>query len=144
MENKANRTIMICVRNPRHCETLLQAAKVLAKDSPVRLQVLAVRPMTASEAEMVAFIETIHSAARDYGAEINIIFDNNPIITAAQHIFHSGCRQIITGMPSENANGFVHFIRELIPEMTISMVSEEGITYNLFPHCHPVLQEYAV
>lgn len=132
-------TVIVCLRNPAHGAEILREAARAAESHGAQLQILAVQPVEQSDEEKSRFVEDVYRLSREYDAEMHVFFDDNPVLTAAQYIHSSGRSILFTGMPSDGPTSFVVMIRKLLPEVMISMVSQEGITYRLYPHAIPAI-----
>lgn len=133
-------TVIVCLRNPAHGAGILREAARAAQVLGAQLQILAVQPTEQSDEEKSNFVEEIYRLSRDFNAEMHVIFDENPVLTAVQHIHSCDRAVVFTGMPSDDPRSFVVMLRQLLPEVMISMVSPEGITYRLYPHAIPAVR----
>ncbi len=133
-------TVIVCLRNPAHGVGILTEAALTAKNSGAQLQILAVQPIEQSDEEKSRFVEDIYRLSRKFDAEMHVVFDDAPVITAARFIRSSNRSVVFTGMPSDDPNSFVVMVRQLLPDVMFSMVSAEGITYRLYPHVIPAIR----
>ena len=132
-------TVIVCLRNPAHGAGILREAARTAEALGAQLQIFAVQPIEQSDEEKSGFVEDIYRLSREFNAEMHVIFDENPVITAVQHIDSHKRAVVFTGMPSNDPRSFVVMVRQLLPEIMISMVSPKGITYRLYPHAVPAV-----
>ncbi|MGI6260887.1 MAG: hypothetical protein ACOYJR_03510 [Acutalibacteraceae bacterium] len=133
-------TVIVCLRNPAHGAGILKEAARTAKNCGAQLQILAVQPVEQSDEEKSRFVEDIYRLSRKFDAEMHVVFDEDPVITAARFIRSNNRSVVFTGMPSDDPNSFVVMVRQLLPDIMFSMVSEEGITYRLYPHVIPSIR----
>ena len=132
--------MIVCLRKPAHGAEILQEAARAAESHGAALQILAVQPVDQSDEEKSRFVEDVYRLSREYDAEMHVIFADTPVLTAARYIRSCSGAILFTGMSSDDPGSFVVMIRQLLPELMISMVSPEGITYRLYPHAVPVLR----
>ncbi|MDD6176075.1 MAG: hypothetical protein PUC59_10025 [Firmicutes bacterium] len=133
-------TVIVCLRNPAHGAGILREAARTAENYGAKLQILAVQPVEQSDEAKSRFAEEIYRLSRRFDAEMHVIFDENPVITAARFIHANRHSVVFTGMPSDDPNSFVVMVRRLLPDVMFSMVSEEGVTYRLYPHAVPAVR----
>lgn len=139
MEVPKCNTAIVCIRNPAHGARLLtEAARAAGQDA--RLLILSVQPVEQSDAEKSRFVEEVYRLSREFGAEMNVIFSDNPVLTAARFVQCAGPAVLFTGMPADEPQSFVTLLRQLLPQTMISMVSEEAITYRLYPSSLPAVR----
>ena len=132
-------TVIVCIRNPSHGARILHEAARTAQSYGAQLQILAVQPVEQSDEIKSQFVEDVYRLSREFNAEMHVIFDENPVVTAVQYINSCSHAVLFTGMPADDPRSFVTLVRQLLPEVMISMVSEEGITYRLYPHAIPAI-----
>ncbi len=131
MRQMEQRSIVVCVQNPGNCSRLIQAGKKVAEITGSQLQILHVEPQTEEKDPMT--LEALYQVAKDADAELTVFFSDNPVVTAALYIENSGADQVITGMPDMEHTSFVDLLRQFVPQVTISMVSDQGIAYHIYP-----------
>lgn len=133
MSKQKKASVLVCVTGRRDCDRLILVGKKLAKLHDVPLQVLCVQPMNHGFCAKSDEIEHLYQVTKDAGAEMTIFFHDGAALITAGFVKQVGAKLIVTGMPDGRANGFVEMIHRLIPMVPISMVSEEGQIYNMYP-----------
>ena len=127
--------ILVCVTGQKDCDRLIRTGRKLADSHETELQVLCVQPAAAGLGTVEASeeLEYLRQTARN--AEAALI--------AVGFIKQVGAIHVVTGMAEVPINGFVDTIHRMIPSVPISMVSKEGVIYNICPDsadCGPQLQ----
>ena len=133
MSKQKKASVLVCVTGRRDCDRLILVGKKLSKLHNVPLQVLCVQPMNHGFCAKSDEIEHLYQVTKDAGAERTIFFHDEAALITAGFVKQVGAKHIVTGMPDGRANGFVEMIHRLIPMVPISMVSEEGQIYNMYP-----------
>lgn len=131
MRNKAE--ILVCVTGQRDCDRLIKAGKKYADERSVSMQVLCVQPTSAGYDACGEELEYLRQTARDASAEMTVIFNDAAALIAAGFVKQIGATHIVTGMAEAPTNGFIEVLHNLVPKVPISMVSREGIVYNICP-----------
>ena len=125
-------TVAVCIHYPRECEKLLSAGQTIAEQMDARLELVHVVDKDTRPSDFCWIAEALYAAAKQYDAELTLLFEGHPVFSAAKYfLFHRPVR-IITGLP-ERDQRFVHGLKEFLPAIPFSMVSDEGIVYNMFP-----------
>lgn len=137
MKNKA--AILVCVTGQRDCDRLIRVGKKLAEERSVPMQVLCVQATAAATQACCEELEYLRQTARDASAEMTVYFHDEPAFVAAGFVKQIGATHIVTGMAEAPTNGFIDVVHDLVPMVPISMVSREGIVYNIFPSEHPAV-----
>lgn len=133
MSKQKKASVLVCVTGQRDCDRLILVGKALAQSRQVPLQVLCVQPMNNGFDVKSDEIEHLYQVTRDAGAEMTIFFHDEAPLIAAGFVKQVGAKHIVTGMPDGRANGFVEIIHQLMPMVPITMVSEGGKLYNMYP-----------
>lgn len=126
-----NKSIVVCVQNPNHCGRLIETGKKIAQMAGAQLQIIHIQPQNSDKDAKT--LEKLYQISKEAQAELTVFFSDNPVMTAAVFIEENNAVQVVTGMPDMERTGFVDLLRQLIPQITISMVSDQGITYNMYP-----------
>lgn len=132
MQSSQKPTVAVCVHSPWECEKLLSAGQKLARTLDARLELLHITPPTVPASDFCPTLEAFHAASRQYHAEMTLLFEEEPVFAAAKYfLFHRPIR-IVTGLPEKN-HRFVHGLKEFLPGVPFSMVSDTHVVYNMFP-----------
>lgn len=92
-------TVIVCIRNPSHGARILHEAARTAQSYGAQLQILAVQPVEQSDEIKSQFVEDVYRLSREFNAEMHVIFDENPVVTAVQYINSCSHAVLFTGMP---------------------------------------------
>lgn len=126
-------SILVCVTGQRDCDRLIRTGHRLADSHQVELQVLCVQPVSAGYDANGEELEYLRQTARDADAEMTVFFHDDAALIAVGFIKQVGAIHVVTGMAETPLNGFVDTIHQMVPSIPISMVSKEGIIYNICP-----------
>lgn len=126
-------SVLVCVTGQRDCDRLILAGKNIAAEMGASLQVLCVQQPAYGFCARSAEIEYLYQTTKEAGAEMTIYFHEDAALIAAGFVKQVNAKHIVTGMPDQEVNGFVDILHGVVPKITISMVSKEGIIYHLYP-----------
>ena len=137
--------ILVCVTGQKDCDRLIRTGRKLADSHETELQVLCVQPAAAGLGTVEASeeLEYLRQTARSAEAEMTVFFHDDAALIAVGFIKQVGAIHVVTGMAEVPINGFVDTIHRMVPSVPISMVSKEGVIYNICPDsadCGPQLQ----
>ena len=124
-------TVVVCVQNPSFCGRLIETGKKLAQVTGAQLQIIHICPQSGEKDTKA--LESLYQISKDAQAELTVFFSDNPVLTAALCIEETHATQVVTGMPDMNRTGFVDLLRQMVPQVTITMVGVDGLTYHIFP-----------
>ena len=71
---------------------------------------------------------------------MNIYFNNSPALVVAVASKKLGAVNLVTGFPEEGSSGFIASIREILPELPITMVDKNSNEYRMMPVSKQSLQ----
>ena len=130
----SERHVLVCVTAQESSENLVKTGKGIAEKHSCPLEVVSVLPTDRkSERSDHEIIERLFQLSKNYGGEMAVYFNDDPVLTVSAHIAKRKPLTIVTGFPGENSNNFINLIHSLFPETTISMVDSEGTVYNMVP-----------
>lgn len=127
-------SVLVCVTGQKDCDRLIRTGRRLADSHETELQVLCVQPTSAGYDASGEELEYLRQTARDAHAEMTVFFHDDAALMAVGFIKQVGAIHVVTGMAEVPINGFVDTIHRMIPSVPISMVSKEGIIYNICPN----------
>ena len=138
MKNQS--TVLVCVTPQESSSQLVEAGRILAEKNNAALAVVSVLPISANFSNNEpATLEKLFSFAKDAGGEMAVYFSDDPVLTVAAHLSKEKPILIVTGFPGENSNSFVSLLHALVPEVPVSMVSQDGTIYNMLPLSQDIL-----
>lgn len=134
---KAQNTVLVCVTPQESSQTLVEAGRVLAEKNHAALEVISVLPISANFSKNEpATLEKLFSFAQNAGGQMAVYFSDDPVLTVAAHISKEHPTLLVTGFPGEDSNAFVSALHLLVPDVPISMVSQDKQIYNMLPVQH--------
>lgn len=125
--------VLVCVTRQISCERLIKAGAAIAKQQGMGLNVINVCPEKECANLDPEATEHLYACCKEVGADMDIVFSDNPAMITAAYAMKSDSRIIVTGFPGEKSSGFVASLRALLPKAVISMVDEDGRIYNMIP-----------
>lgn len=127
-----NRCVLVCVTAQQSSKHLVEVGKKLADKYSAILEVVSVLPQETDERVDIKTIEEIHHLTKDYGGEMMLYFNDEPVLTLTAHIGKKKPMTVVTGYPGENSNSFIETLHLLCPDQEVSMVNGEQI-YTVLP-----------
>lgn len=116
-----------CVTGQLGSERIIRAASCIADDAGAAMTVLSVLTGTADSDEIDA-LEYLHDITRDLGAEMTVLYSENPVLAACEYIKRRKITHVVTGMPDGSENGFIELLRAVLPKVKILMIPTEDQT----------------
>ena len=141
---KRKKSVLVCVTGQKGSERLILQGKREAEELGASLKVLCVQPIpsvqTEEEQQIFAQIsrelEYLRQKSKDAGAEMTVYFYDDPALAAAGFAKEVGAIRVVTGVSETPVGGFVDIFHQLLPKLTISLVSRDGVVYHLCPPEH--------
>ncbi len=131
---KKTKTVLVCVTPQESSKQLVKAGKAIAQKHGAKLEVISVLPFEQGEYKIEPnILENLYQTASSNGGEMAIYFSDDPILTVSAHIAKRKPLTLVVGFPGENSNNFIGTIHLLLPDVPISMASEDGAVYNILP-----------
>jgi len=131
---KAQNTVLVCVTPQESSRNLVEAGRILAEKNHAALEVISVLPISANFSKNEpAMLEKLFSFAQNAGGQMAVYFSDDPVLTVAAHISKEHPTLLVTGFPGEDSNAFVSTLHLLVPDVPVSMVSQDGNIYNMLP-----------
>lgn len=137
MSGNTRASVLVCVTWQMGCDRLIKIGKNFADKYNLDLQVICVQKPALDYVIDSNVIEYLYKSSKEAGAEMTVFFnDDAPFITSA-FAKKKNVTRIVTGMPGNKINGFISAIHNLLPEVTISMVTADNTIYNMCPQEKP-------
>lgn len=127
-----NRCVLVCVTAQQSSKHLVEVGKNLAEKYNSVLEVVSVLPQNPDTDREIKTIEEIHHLTKEYGGEMMLYFNDEPVLTLIAHIGKRKPITVVTGYPGENSNSFVESLRLFCPDQEISMINNDQI-YTVCP-----------
>lgn len=125
--------VLVCVTRQISCERLIRAGAAIAEQQGMELKVINVCPEKECSKPDPEAMEYLYTCCKNVGADMDIVFSDNPGMVTAAYAMKNNSRIIVTGFPGEKSSGFIASLRALLPKAVISMVDEDGRIYNMIP-----------
>lgn len=126
-------SVLVCVTPQYDSERLIQNGFEKAKKEGLSLHVLSVHDPRENFADSAEKYEYLCNAAKEYNADMTILFEKNAPAAAAGFARKMNAKKLITGMPDGRPNGFIVLLHEFLPTLQLTMVtkSRECIEYSI-------------
>ncbi len=122
-----------CVSAKYGSERVIRAAKCIAEDdNNARLEIVSVLSSPGDSVQMET-IEYLHDIARKSGAQMTVLYGDNPALTVADYIKRSRITTVIAGEPSaenQNHNDFVKLMKAVLPKVRVLLIPPHPVNAN--------------
>ena len=113
------------------CDRIIKTAEQIALSEGCDLRVLTIlKPMT-DYTVISDEIEYLNLVSRESGADMTVLFHDNAPKICAQFAKQNNVQRIVTGMHDGGKESFLVMFNRYAPEVSITMVSEENVTYSM-------------
>lgn len=126
MSQETPGSVLVCVTVQPSCHRLIVAGKSLAEQYGVPLRVVSVLPKRLVSPKTADALQTLYNISGKLGAEMTVFFNDEVALTVAVHARQSDVIHLVSGMPEADSNAFVETIRELLPDIPLSLVDQDG------------------
>ncbi|MCI8554176.1 MAG: hypothetical protein HFJ80_04440 [Clostridiales bacterium] len=128
-------SVLVCVTDQPSCRRLILAGSRLAESYNTRVQVVSVLPEGLISEKTAGALQKLYDTSGALGAEMTVFFNNEPALTAAVHASQIDAIHLVSGAPGPESNLFIETIRQLLPELPISIVDADDrlITFPALP-----------
>lgn len=133
MQTTAAKPILICSPDRASCKQLVSFGNDLAKAQQRPLTLLSVQPQKLVSPDIAKDIQTMYNIASRVGAEITVLFSNTPLLTLAVHAKQIDAAEVILDESDVTNTVFINALRELIPEIPLSVLQKDGVCITLPP-----------
>ena len=111
-----------CVTGQYNCERIINAAACIAEDAGALLEIVSVLDGYCTESELDA-LEYLHSIARTVGAQMTILYNENPVLAVTEYVKRVKADYVITGTPGKE-NKFISLLAAVLPKVKIISIPE--------------------
>lgn len=115
-----------CVTGQYNCERIINAAACIAQDAGASLEIVSVLCGSCTEDELGA-LEYLNSISRTVGAQMTILYNDNPVFAVTEYVKRIKATYVITGMPDKD-NKFISLLSAVLPKVRI--ISIPDATYD--------------
>lgn len=133
MVGKKKSSVLACVTGQYDCDRIIRTAGELAEIKSVPLRVLCILKPTENYGALSGEIEYLYQTAKQYGADMTILFNDNAPKAAADFAKETHCRRIVTGMHDGKMTSFLVVFNQLRPEIPITMIDKNDTVYSMDP-----------
>jgi K+-sensing histidine kinase KdpD len=119
------------VTDQHECDRIIKTAEQIALSEGCELRVLTIlKPMT-DYTVISDEIEYLNLVSRESGADMTVLFHENAPKICAQFAKQNNVQRIVTGMHDGGKESFLVMFNRYAPEVSITMVSEENVTFSM-------------
>ena len=113
------------------CDRIIKTAEQIALSEGCDLRVLTIlKPMT-DYTVISGEIEYLNLVSRESGADMTVLFHDNAPKICAEFAKQNNVQRIVTGMHDGGKESFLVMFNRYAPEVSITMVSEENVTFSM-------------
>lgn len=124
-------SVLACVTCQYDCDIIINAARKIADGCGCKLKVLSVVKPMKNYSSISNQIEYLHLVSKQAGADMTVLFSENPSAAAAGFAKENNVQRIVTGMHDGGSDSFLIKFNELQPLISISMVSKDKNIYSM-------------
>lgn len=139
MEPTSTSGVLVCITDQLSCERLIRAGRAIADEKGRSLSVVTVLPQGEVSAHTASVMQDLYDMVRTLDAEMTFYFHQDAALTVAVHARSIGAAQVITGSPGVDSNRFIETVKELLPEVPLTIVDADGRMFT-FPALNVVRQ----
>ncbi|MBQ6542886.1 MAG: hypothetical protein IJL77_00720 [Clostridia bacterium] len=126
-----NRPIIICVTPQGSCVRIIEKGiEIAAKEGREALVLSVIGTRYKND---LAALDMIYSLVEKHSLGLEVYFNNEPAITAAVIAKRMKTDCFVTGLPDSSGGSFISLVRDLLPDLKITMIGEDGVGYNMIP-----------
>ncbi len=137
MQDITTGAVLVCVTDQPSCHRLIMAGKTIAEQYGLPLQVVSVLPPRLVSDKTAQALQTLHNISSKQGADMTVFFNESPAVTIAVHARQCGAVHLVSGTPGADNTMFLATLRELLPEIPLSLVDTDGQLIT-FPALSPI------
>ena len=121
-------SVIVFVTDQSDCLRLIRHGKTIADERGVQLQVITIQINCELTPFATEQLQKLYNCTQKLGGEMNILFSQEPALTAAVTAKKLGVTHIVSGVPERT---FINNVRLLLPEIPWTVVESDGKT-NLY------------
>lgn len=131
MTNQKKSVILACVTSQFNCDRIIETAKHIAEESDSELRVLSILRPTTDYAKVSDQIEYLYLVSKEFGADMTVLFNDNPPKAVADFVKSNNVNRIVTGMHDGGERSFLVSFNEISPHTSITMVAKNNMIYSM-------------
>lgn len=117
--------VLVFVTAQPSCYRLIQAGAAIAETYHMPLKVVTIQPPGPLSKHAADNLQVLYNISGKLGAEMTILFNENPALTAAVHAHQTGAKHIVSGSPGGQSQLFIEAVRQLVPEIPWTVVDDQ-------------------
>lgn len=126
---KRKERVLACVFGGTDDGALIRTAGEIAEDSGARFCILSIKDKETQILEKCEYFESMHTIAKNTGAEITVTYSDMPAITAISFIKKYKITRVVLSAGTET--GIVGTLMAVLPKIKIDIVTKNGRVYSL-------------
>ena len=125
-----NGPVLVWVMNPEAGDRIIQAGKKLADERGAEIFIVSIQNSAGEDLlQRGVELEILHRAARQVGAELTVLYSENPFHSAAEIVEKIRPSAMVTGLPgTEGKSVFLDYIYTLGEGIQSYLVDNSGNT----------------
>ena len=122
---KSTPHILVCVTDQPGSHKLIGFGREFADEQNLPLKVICVLRNRENE-KNADIMQTLYNICAKYQAELTVLFHKNPALAIAITAKQTSATHLICGTPIVAGHEFIAFIREMLPEIPMSIIDADG------------------
>ncbi|MBE6768037.1 MAG: hypothetical protein E7549_03900 [Ruminococcaceae bacterium] len=118
--------ILVYFSDRASCKRLVTAGAALAKEQHRALSLLFVQPQELVSKTVAEDIQTVYNIATREGAEITVLFSDEPLLSLAVHARQTKAVQIVIDESNTAGRPTLAILRTLLPDLPITVLQKGG------------------
>lgn len=131
MDTGKRSSVLACVTSQYDCDRIIATAKRIADESNCDLRVLSILKPTTDYANISDEIEYLYLVSKESGADMTVLFNDNPPKAAAEFVKENDVKRLVSGMHDGGSESFLVKFNELCPLVPITMVAKDNMIYSM-------------
>lgn len=131
MDTCKSSSVLACVTSQYDCDRIIAAAKRIADETDCNLRVLTILKPTNDYTDVSDEIEYLYLVSKEKGADMTVLFNDNPPKAVAEFVNENDVQRIVSGMHDGGCDSFLVKFNELCPLVPITMVAKNNTIYSM-------------
>ena len=123
--------VMICVTPQESCVRLIESGIEIAREQNGEAVVVTV--IGNQYKNDIAALNCLYDTVEKNNLHMKMYFNNEPAITAAVVAKRIGAGAIVTGLPEDDGGRFIALLRDLLPDIPVTMIGTDKTRFRLLP-----------
>lgn len=126
MTPKSSGVVVTFVTDQPNCIRLIEAGSRLAEGYGVPHWVISIQPAAPVSEYAAARLQVLYDMASRLGAEMTVLFHENPVLMAAVYLKKLHAIHAVSGIPGSGSTLFIESVRACVPQLPWSVVDTDG------------------